>query len=252
VNVGGNSPGWWRRIANDRPLPPIAPTWGRNSHCCYGTGREHTCIRRGAQHLRSTSRFTLAASSRALTVSDGYAIRRPVHTFSGQALVLERLREPRAVRGAAQRCGLTMAPAGECGRFAGPPPLMGHVDWCRTAGAGTGRTGATAAGALPPWGSPPRATSFRRGDCAPGPAPSRGFYAGRGEPLDGPRRRSPARIMKAIDGFELTRESASLPPTTYAHRPWDIKSPLPRRTCACNVPRGTQEPSARWPMSATS
>src|SRR3954464_1780533 len=65
-------------------------------------------------------------------------------------------------------------------------------------------------------------------------------YAGRGEPLDGPVQVACIGIMKAIDGFDLSRDvrfSSYATPTVLG----EIKRHFRDRTWALHVPRGTQE-----------
>jgi RNA polymerase sigma-B factor len=67
-----------------------------------------------------------------------------------------------------------------------------------------------------------------------------GRYAGRGEPLDDLVQVACIGIMKAIDGFDLTREvrfSSYATPTVLG----EIKRHFRDRTWALHVPRGTQE-----------
>jgi RNA polymerase sigma-B factor len=67
-----------------------------------------------------------------------------------------------------------------------------------------------------------------------------GRYAGRGEPLDDLVQVACIGIMKAIDGFDITREvrfSSYATPTVLG----EIKRHFRDRTWALHVPRGTQE-----------
>jgi RNA polymerase sigma-B factor len=67
-----------------------------------------------------------------------------------------------------------------------------------------------------------------------------GRYAGRGEPLDDLVQVACIGVMKAIDGFDLTREvrfSSYATPTVLG----EIKRHFRDRTWALHVPRGTQE-----------
>src|SRR5436190_18605552 len=67
-----------------------------------------------------------------------------------------------------------------------------------------------------------------------------GRYAGRGEPLDDLVQVACIGIMKAIDGFDLTRDvrfSSYATPTVLG----EIKRHFRDRTWALHVPRGTQE-----------
>ena len=67
-----------------------------------------------------------------------------------------------------------------------------------------------------------------------------GRYAGRGEPLDDLVQVACVGIMKAIDGFDITREvrfSSYATPTVLG----EIKRHFRDRTWALHVPRGTQE-----------
>src|SRR3982751_1619847 len=67
-----------------------------------------------------------------------------------------------------------------------------------------------------------------------------GRYAGRGEPLDDLVQVACIGIMKAIDGFDLSREvrfSSYATPTVLG----EIKRHFRDRTWALHVPRGTQE-----------
>src|SRR5436305_15125257 len=67
-----------------------------------------------------------------------------------------------------------------------------------------------------------------------------GGYAGRGEPLDDLVQVACIGIMKAIDGFDLTRDvrfSSYATPTVLG----EIKRHFRDRTWALHVPRGTQE-----------
>src|SRR5690349_23430945 len=67
-----------------------------------------------------------------------------------------------------------------------------------------------------------------------------GRYAGRGEPLDDLVQVACVGIMKAIDGFDITREvrfSSYATPTVLG----EIKRHLRDKTWAMRVPRGLQE-----------
>src|SRR3954466_8276672 len=67
-----------------------------------------------------------------------------------------------------------------------------------------------------------------------------GRYAGRGEPLDDLVQVACIGVMKAIDGFDLTRDvrfSSYATPTVLG----EIKRHFRDRTWALHVPRGTQE-----------
>src|SRR3954464_9024774 len=67
-----------------------------------------------------------------------------------------------------------------------------------------------------------------------------GRYAGRGEPLDDLVQVACVGIMKAIDGFDVTRDvrfSSYATPTVLG----EIKRHFRDRTWALHVPRGTQE-----------
>src|SRR5436305_14690681 len=67
-----------------------------------------------------------------------------------------------------------------------------------------------------------------------------GRYSGRGEPLDDLVQVACTGIMKAIDGFDVTREvrfSSYATPTVLG----EIKRHFRDRTWALHVPRGTQE-----------
>ena len=84
-----------------------------------------------------------------------------------------------------------------------------------------------------------RATSSPR-RCCRSPARWPGRYAGRGEPLDDLVQVACIGIMKAIDGFDLTREvrfSSYATPTVLG----EIKRHFRDRTWAMHVPRGMQE-----------